>query len=271
MAGYAKVFSDIVHSTVWREDVYTKVVWITMLVMSDRHGLVMASVPGLADAAKVTIDQCLSALNVLSSPDKYSRTKEFEGRRIDEVDGGWLLLNYEKFRLRKDDEEQRIRTAERVRRHRQKLADQKKNCVVTENVIVTRGNPIADADADADTTKPYPPAADVESQAIPTTSENKKNEPPYEKIVAMYHNLLPELPKVAKLTKQRYGYIRQRWLEDLPDMPAWEQYFSMVRKSKFLMGKANGSSGRPPFRADLTWLCRPENIVKVVEGKYHHG
>lgn len=149
MAGYAKVFADIVHSTVWREDVYTKVVWITMLVMADRHGLVMSSIPGLADAAKVSLEQCLSALDVLSSPDKYSRTKEYEGRRISEVDGGWLLLNFEKFRARKDDEEQRIRTVERVRKHRQKLADDAKNEQVTKNVTVTRSNPIAEATSSA--------------------------------------------------------------------------------------------------------------------------
>lgn len=108
------------------------------------------------------------------------------------------------------------------------------------------------------------------SQAISTTTLAKeKNNIPYAEIVTLYHETLPELPKIAKLTKQRQGYIRQRWLEDLPDMDSWRQYFGVVRKSKFLMGKANGSGGRPPFRADLTWLCRPENIVKVIEGKYH--
>ena len=163
MAGYAKVFSDIVHSTVWREDVYTKVVWITMLVMADRHGLVMSSIPGLADAAKVSLEQCLSALNVLSSPDKYSRTKDYEGRRITEVDGGWLLLNFEKFRSRKDDEEQRIRTAERVRRHRLKLSESGNSCVVTENRIVTFGNPIAEASS----------SASPETSALPEFTPNK--------------------------------------------------------------------------------------------------
>jgi hypothetical protein len=176
MAGYAKVFSDIIVSTIWREDVYTKVVWITMLVMADKNGLVMASIPGLADSAKVSLEQCIAALKVLSSPDEYSRTKEFGGRRIDEVDGGWLLLNYEKFRTRRDDEEQRIATAERVRKHRKNLADKlHKNEHVTENVTVTHGNarkrhteadtdPSSDADADAGKPSPKqkPASADPE-------------------------------------------------------------------------------------------------------------
>lgn len=95
MAGFTKLFADIVHSTVWREDVHTKIVWITMLAMSDRHGQVMSSLPGLADSAKVTLNQCIHALSILSAPDQYSRTKEYEGRRISDIDGGWLLLNYE--------------------------------------------------------------------------------------------------------------------------------------------------------------------------------
>lgn len=144
MAGYTKLFSDIIHSTVWREDVHTKIVWITMLAMSDRHGQVMSSLPGLADSAKVALEQCIEALRILSSPDQYSRTKEYEGRRISEIDGGWLILTYEKHRARKDDEEQRLRTAERVRQYRARL-------LVTDIVTVRTSNPIAEAEAEAET------------------------------------------------------------------------------------------------------------------------
>lgn len=147
IVGFSKLFSDIIHSTVWREEMHVKVVWVTMLAMADRHGQVMASVPGLADAAKVTLDQCLDALEKFQKPDEYSRTKDYEGRRVVEIDGGWLLLNYEKFRDRKDDEEQRIKTRERVRRHREKAKG------VTENVTVTHGNDIQIQIQIADTEK----------------------------------------------------------------------------------------------------------------------
>lgn len=136
IVGFSKLFSDIIHSTVWREEMHVKVVWITMLAMADRHGQVMASVPGLADAAKVTLEQCLDALEKFQLPDEYSRTKDYDGRRIMEIDGGWLLFNYEKFRDRKDDEEQRIKTRDRVRKFREKAKD------VTEDVTVTHGNDI---------------------------------------------------------------------------------------------------------------------------------
>jgi hypothetical protein len=69
-----------------------------MLAMADEAGNVMASLPGLADAARVTIPECEKALEKLSSPDAHSRSKEKEGRRIEDIDGGWNIINRNKYR-----------------------------------------------------------------------------------------------------------------------------------------------------------------------------
>jgi hypothetical protein len=69
-----------------------------MLAMADCRGIVEGSIPGLADLARVTIDECKSALLCFMSPDEYSRTKDHEGRRIEEIDGGWRILNHKNFR-----------------------------------------------------------------------------------------------------------------------------------------------------------------------------
>ena len=121
--GYTKLWSSIIHSTVWREPMHVKVVWITMLAIADRDGLVLASLPGLADAARVTLDQAKEALAHLSAPDEYSRTKEHDGRRIEECDGGWLLLNHAKYRALGSAEERREQVKQAVRRHRSKAAN----------------------------------------------------------------------------------------------------------------------------------------------------
>ena len=123
VSGFTKLFSTIIHSTVWREDMHVKVVWVTMLAMANRNGKVFASIPGLAGASNVSLDQCLDALGKLAGPDIYSRTKAHEGRRIEECDGGWQLLNYQKYRELRDDDERRIQTREAVKRHRSKKAD----------------------------------------------------------------------------------------------------------------------------------------------------
>ena len=47
-----------------------------MLALKDRWHVVNASIPGLADAARLTIPDTIAALETLSSPDPHSRTKD---------------------------------------------------------------------------------------------------------------------------------------------------------------------------------------------------
>jgi hypothetical protein len=122
MGGFTKLFSDIVLSSIWSEDDKTRIVWITLLATSNADGFVSASLPGLATAARVTIEECEAALAKLASPDPHSRTKDHEGRRIETVDGGWLILNYRLYRDRTSDDPNAIAVRERMRRYRERKA-----------------------------------------------------------------------------------------------------------------------------------------------------
>lgn len=104
---FTKLFSSILDSTIWQEPAETRLVWITLLAMADRQGEVHASIPGLAKRSGVTLEQCELALECLLSPDPYSRTADFEGRRIQRIDGGWELLNHAKYRALLSAEERR--------------------------------------------------------------------------------------------------------------------------------------------------------------------
>src|SRR4051812_5622729 len=95
---FTKLFASIITSTIWREADYVRCVWVTMLAICDRYGNVRASVPGLAAVANVSIDHCLEAIDKFLSPDPWSRTKAYDGRRIEVIEGGWRLLNYEAHR-----------------------------------------------------------------------------------------------------------------------------------------------------------------------------
>src|ERR1051325_7827971 len=95
---FTKLFSSITESSIWMEPDATRLVWITMLAMSDQNGFVFGSVPGLAHRARVSIEDCRAALRTLLEPDHESRTPDHEGRRIAVVDGGWALLNHAKYR-----------------------------------------------------------------------------------------------------------------------------------------------------------------------------
>lgn len=125
MAGYTKLFSEIVTSTIWQEDDKTRIIWITMLALSNKYGEVSASVPGLAHTAHVKLTECEKALKKLEAPDRYSRSQEYDGRRIGRIDGGFKILNYGKYRERMRSEDRteylRIKQAElRARRKKQK-------------------------------------------------------------------------------------------------------------------------------------------------------
>jgi len=122
--GYSKLFSEIVMSTIWREPNHVRIVWITMLALKDRFHCVNASIPGLADAAKVSIAECEEALRILLSPDPYSRTVENEGRRIKKVEGGWAVLNGEKYRNKMSLDERREYQRIKQREYRQKVKDE---------------------------------------------------------------------------------------------------------------------------------------------------
>ncbi|WP_423176263.1 MULTISPECIES: hypothetical protein [unclassified Stenotrophomonas maltophilia group] len=104
---YTKLFSSITESTVWGESYATRIVWVTMLAMADASGKVYGSIPGLARRANVTLQEVEAAIHSFMSPDPYSRTKDDDGRRIVEIDGGWSLINHGKYGAIRGAEERR--------------------------------------------------------------------------------------------------------------------------------------------------------------------
>lgn len=98
MAGYAKVFSSIVTSSLWCMEHAVLRIWIAMLTTCNSEGVVEGSIPGFASLCRVTIEEMEKAVQVLSSPDPHSRTQDFEGRRIEVIPGGWRILNYKSYR-----------------------------------------------------------------------------------------------------------------------------------------------------------------------------
>ena len=118
MHSYTKLFSSIITSTIWMEDDKTRILWITLLAMADQHGEVYSSIPGLARVAGMSVGEAVAALEKLLGPDEYSRTPDYEGRRIAPIEGGWELLNHAKYRLLASRDDAKSANAARVRRHR---------------------------------------------------------------------------------------------------------------------------------------------------------
>lgn len=142
---YTKLFNSIITSTIWSEDDKTRIVWITMLASADRNGEVQASIPGLARIAGVSVEACEVAIAKFLAPDKHSRTKDDEGRRIETIDGGWSLLNHKKYRDMASDDDRKKAAAERQQRARDKKARNSHASVTPESRQISH----ADADAES--------------------------------------------------------------------------------------------------------------------------
>lgn len=156
---FTKLFSSITESTIWCEPANTRLVWITMLAMADRGGRVWASIPGLANRARVPLEDCEKAITTFLSPDRYSRTPDFEGRRIEPIDGGWRLLNHAKYRAIRDEESvkesKRRYINERRARERADVDSVRQSSTPS---TVERGRDNAESDADAENAStPLPP------------------------------------------------------------------------------------------------------------------
>jgi hypothetical protein len=145
---FTKLFSSITESTVWQEPDHVRLAWICLLAMADRRGRIWSSIPGLANRARITVDQAEDAIKRFLSPDIYSRTPDHEGRRIEPIDGGWRLLNHAKYRALRDDEEKRLKDAERQQRYRE---NKKRNSHgMSRSVTQNHANAEADSEAEAE-------------------------------------------------------------------------------------------------------------------------
>lgn len=131
---YVKIFSKILDSSIWMEPASTKVVWLTLLAAMDQDGFAQfASVKSLAHRAVVSLEECERAVETLSESDPESSNPEHDGKRIEKVPGGWIILNASHYRKIKDREMQREMTKERTRKWRErKKSDAKTSPSVTD-------------------------------------------------------------------------------------------------------------------------------------------
>lgn len=98
MGGFSKLDSGITRSSIWSAPYHVRIVWISILAEKDETGFVRGSRITMPRICNVTQEEFDNAIKILSSPDENSQSKEFEGRRIDVVDGGWIVLNHERFK-----------------------------------------------------------------------------------------------------------------------------------------------------------------------------
>jgi len=148
MNGFTKLYSGIINSSIWEEDTATRIVWITFLAMADVDGNVIGDPRRLMTSANVSKCQYESAIEKLQSPDMYSKTPDKEGRRIERIQGGWHLINYDKYRRNRDLEKRREQN--RIAKRNQRERDKKEMLKQSMSAGCQRKSAQAEAEAEAE-------------------------------------------------------------------------------------------------------------------------
>ncbi len=129
---WTPLWSDILSSSLWTlgkpglpekerdRGKNAKLLFLTMIAAANQEGFVSAAVDGLAYQARLTDDETEEALKVLEGPDKSSRCKDDEGRRVKRVDGGWVLNGYVRQWERMAEERRKAQLRKAAMKYRQK-------------------------------------------------------------------------------------------------------------------------------------------------------
>jgi len=121
MDGYCKLHAKIVMSSIWGEPAHVRLLWITMLAVADCDGNVEGSVCGLANLARISVDECQQALSALQAPDPHS-SDGGTGERVRLLeDGVWHIINHARYRERQT--RRQALDAARKKKARAKKAD----------------------------------------------------------------------------------------------------------------------------------------------------
>ncbi|MCK4870707.1 MAG: conserved phage C-terminal domain-containing protein [Gammaproteobacteria bacterium] len=142
---YGKIFDSIYDGTL-AEDWRALITFQQFIVLCDADGMVDMTPQSISRRTGIPIEHIKAGIEILEKEDKYSRTLNEDGKRIELIDEhrpwGWHIVNHEKYKGMRDADTIRAQTRERVKRHREKKRH------------VTQGNgqkPHTDTDTDTDT------------------------------------------------------------------------------------------------------------------------
>jgi len=100
MSGFTKLVPEIIRSSIWDEPPEIRCVWITMLAVKDADGYVRGTPSSLQRMSNVGMEHVHKALQIFEADDLASHTPDHDGKRIESVPGGWVILNHDLYKAR---------------------------------------------------------------------------------------------------------------------------------------------------------------------------
>lgn len=93
------------------------------------------------------------------------------------------------------------------------------------------------------------------------STSNSKTKIDFKKIVEVYHQSCPVMPRVQLLDKKRKAVIKARVVEHTEEKVL--EMFALAGQSEFLSGQNDKN-----WMANFDWLLKPTNFIKTLEGNY---
>jgi hypothetical protein len=206
MSGFAKLYGTITESSLWSASKETRILFITMLARCDETGFIEAAPSGLARTANLTLEETRKALEELDQPDPESKSKALYGRRVVKVDRGYMVVNYEEYRKRRDDVARREYMRDYMREYRKRGEPPRKPDVNS----CKPGKPqLAQAEAEAEA------EADKEKKTTTAATQKKQHKVQFEAPVG-FHNVTDE-----KIVRWAEAYPRTDVKAELRRMVVW--------------------------------------------------
>jgi len=258
--------AEILSSSVWSEAAHVRLVWITLLILCDTEGYVGASVPGIASAAGVSLKEAEEAIAKLRAPDPYSRTKDNEGRRLEESERGWRVLNFLSHLDRLSSERKRAR--DRVWRHRQRAKAKETPCndsATTEQRQSSQGVGSREQGIGNST--------EVRKEDVPPAPPRGENDPPpfpSQRAADIYRRFYPKARPPRPMFKELRPLVTTHgWGVVAPELEAYLEGTDVRFHNwpKFSSGFGSWAKGRGPHRETPITACESCQEVAPAEGK----
>ena len=201
---YNKIFTKLLTSSIWMESVPTRIVWLTCIAAMDEDGFVSSATPqNLANLANVGLPEATEAIRVLEAPDPNSSDPENDGRRIERVPGGWMVLNSRKYRdivtRQVAKEQNRLRVA-RHRESKRMVMDVKRTC----------NGGVMQSEADSETISPKQVGSgdeelELEGGSLHSKPERKKTP------LSSFEARLPDCWVTKRLSEMFHRRLKTPW------------------------------------------------------------
>lgn len=172
---YGKIFTSIWDGSLYGQLEATATL-MALVTLCNADGVIDMTPEAISGRTGWPIEFVRKGIEQLEQPDSRSRTGDHDGRRLVRLDEhrtwGWLIVNYTKYREKKDLDTARDQNRERVRRFREREKQVTDSNDPSRNVTLCNGSSRqAEAEAEAEKKKPRRAQARDDSPDAKTRGE----------------------------------------------------------------------------------------------------